>query len=115
MNTVYKVFSSIVQKRVNHFAEIIIDEYQCGFRKGRGTTDQIFTIRQIMEKCYKYNIDLHILFVDYKQAFDNVNWNQLFRVLVNDGMPNKLIKIIQLCKLDSQCKVYIAGKTSDPF
>jgi hypothetical protein len=49
-------------KRLSTYTEEIIEEYQCEFRPDRSTIDQIFVMRQVMEKCYEYNIDLHILF-----------------------------------------------------
>jgi hypothetical protein len=49
----------------------VLEEYQCSFRCGRSTVEQIFIIFQLMEKCFEFNTDLHILFVDYKKAFDN--------------------------------------------
>ncbi|XP_025416189.1 general transcription factor II-I repeat domain-containing protein 2-like [Sipha flava] len=52
-------------------------EYQSGFRKGKSTTDHIFVVRQLMEKHYEYAKDLHMVFVDYKQAYDSVNREKL--------------------------------------
>ncbi|XP_055382796.1 uncharacterized protein LOC129612958 [Condylostylus longicornis] len=71
LNCMYKVLSNVIYERVKPMAEEIIDEYQCGFRGNRSTVDQIFLLRQNMEKCYEHNVDLHLLFIDYKQAFDS--------------------------------------------
>jgi sorting nexin-29 len=57
LNIAYKVLSCIIL------------EYQCGFRHGRSAVEQIFIIRQLMEKCFEFNTDFHILFVDYKKSF----------------------------------------------
>jgi sorting nexin-29 len=65
LNVTYKVFSSILQRRLNNYAKEILGEYQCGFCPGRGTTDQIFVMRQSMEKCFEYNTALHMMFIDF--------------------------------------------------
>jgi hypothetical protein len=58
---------------LNEYSEEILGEYQCGFRPHRGTTDQIFVVRQILEKFYAHDTDLHFLFIDFKNAFDSIN------------------------------------------
>jgi hypothetical protein len=50
LNTAYKILSNILFTRISPFAENIIGNYQCGFQKNRSTTNQIFTLRQILEK-----------------------------------------------------------------
>jgi len=50
LNRAYKIFSNILSARISPFAENIIGNYQCGFRKNRSTTNQIFMLRQILEK-----------------------------------------------------------------
>jgi hypothetical protein len=51
----------------------IIEDHQCGFRRNRSTTDQIFCIRKILEKKkWEYNETVHQLFVDFKKAYDSV-------------------------------------------
>jgi hypothetical protein len=59
---IYKILSNIILKRLNVYAEEIVGEYQCVFWPNRNTIDQIFVMRQTMEKCYEYNTDLHMFF-----------------------------------------------------
>jgi hypothetical protein len=63
------MLSNIILKWLSAYTEEII-EHQCGFRLDRSIMDEIFVMRQVMEKCYDYNIDLHI-FIDFRQAFDS--------------------------------------------
>src|SRR5262249_51587570 len=68
LNAAYKTLAVILFDRLEPYSEEIIGDYQGGFRIGRSTTDQLFLIRQIMEKAWEYNISIHQLFVDFKQA-----------------------------------------------
>jgi hypothetical protein len=64
-----------------------------GFRPNRSTIDNIFTVRQIFEKSYEYNIEIHNIFVDYSQAFDSVNKNKIIECLTKYDVPKKINKI----------------------
>lgn len=70
LNTTYKVLSSILNARLMPIAENIIGKYQAGFRRNKSTTDQIFSLRQIIEKTTEYNIDTHHVIVDFRAAYD---------------------------------------------
>jgi hypothetical protein len=69
LDIVYKVFSNVLNERLKKITENLLGEYQCGFRKNRSTSDQIFTIRQMMENamnitrtciCYSWISNKHL-------------------------------------------------------
>ena len=61
-------------------------DHQCGFRRNRSTIDNIFCIRQILEKKCDYNVD-HQLFIDFKKAYDSVRREILYKILIEFGIP----------------------------
>jgi len=73
LSVIYKVFAKILAKRLSPYTEHIIGGYQCGLRRDRSTMDKIFALKSILGKCYDYNITLHQLFIDFKQAYDSIN------------------------------------------
>lgn len=68
LDVVGKIMARIVQERLSAIAEQLLPESQCGFRKGRGCTDMIFTARQLIEKSREHAGKLFILFVDLKKG-----------------------------------------------
>jgi hypothetical protein len=66
-----------------------IGDHQCGFRRNRSTGDQIFCIRQIVEKKWEYNGMMHQLFIDFKKAYDSVK-RVLYNILLEFCIPKKL-------------------------
>uniref|UniRef100_A0A8D8XZ49 Craniofacial development protein 2 n=1 Tax=Cacopsylla melanoneura TaxID=428564 RepID=A0A8D8XZ49_9HEMI len=115
LNTAYKVLTSILNERLKEISETKIGEYQCGFRRDKGTSDQIFVMRQIMEKCNEHDIDLHILFVDFKQAFDNVRRSKVEEALKDLGVPRKLINLVMMSMENSKAQVKVDSQMSDSF
>jgi hypothetical protein len=67
--------------------------YKGGFSQGRSTVDHIFTIGQILEKSYEYNISLRRLYGHFRQAFDNIGRFQIVKAMKEFGMPATLSKI----------------------
>ena len=90
-------------------------EYQCGFHPNKGTTDQLFIIRQMMEKNWEHRFDLHILFIDSEQAFDSVNRRKLSEAMEEVGIPQKLIKLIEMTKKDVKAVVKINNRKTRTF
>jgi sorting nexin-29 len=71
LSTAYKILFNIVLARLTPHVSEIIGYHQCGFRRNRSTTDQIFYIRQILEKKREYNGMVHQLFIEFKKAYDS--------------------------------------------
>jgi hypothetical protein len=64
--------------------------------KDRSTPDQIFCIHQILEKKWDYNEIVHQLFIDFKKAYDSVRREVLYSILIEFGVPLKLIRLIKM-------------------
>lgn len=103
LDTCYKILSSILLERLAPFAEEIVGRYQCGFRKGRSTTDQIFILKQVMEKHYEFNKDLYMVFVDYRQAYDSIHREELWKAMISFGIPKKYVDMVKLCNAKTIC------------
>jgi hypothetical protein len=71
MPTRYKILSKILLSKLTPFAEEIIGDNQCGFRRNRSSTDHIFCIRQILEMKWEHSEAVHLVFIDYKKAYDS--------------------------------------------
>ena len=68
LSTSYKILSNICLSRMTAYANEIIGEYQCGFRRNRSTVDHTFSIRQIHEKKWECNNEVCQLFIDFEKA-----------------------------------------------
>ena len=68
---------------------------QAGFRKGRGTRDQIANIRWITEKAREFQKNIYFCFIDYAKAFDCVDHNKLWKILKEMGIPDHLICLLR--------------------
>ena len=96
MPTTYKVLSNILLSRLIPYAKEIIGDHQCGFQRNRSTIDHIFCIRQILEKKWEYSEPVHQLFIDFKKAYDPVRTEVLYKILIEFGIPRKLVRLIKM-------------------
>jgi len=60
------------------------------------TIDHIFCIRQILEKKWEYNEEVHQIFIDFKQAYDSVRREVLYKILIEFGIPKKLVRLMKM-------------------
>ena len=75
------VMLKILQARLQQYMNSELPDFQAGFRKGRGTRDQIANIRWIMEKAREFQKNIYFCFIDYAKAFDYVDHNKLWKIL----------------------------------
>jgi hypothetical protein len=93
----------------------IIWDHQFGFRRNRSTADQIFCISQILEKKWEYNEIVHQLFIDFKKAYDSVRREVLYSIIIEFGVPMKLVRLIKMCLNETYYKIRIGKYLSDSF
>jgi len=110
-----KILTRILNSRLSPLAENILPESQYGFRPSRGTTDMIFTARQLQEKCREQNQPLYMAFIDLTKAFDSVGRELLWKILSKAGCPEKFIKIMRLLHDDMTAVVISNGEATDSF
>ena len=87
----------ILQTRLQQYVNHELPDVQAGFRKGRGTRDQIANILWIMEKAREFQKNIYFCFIDYAKTFDCVDHNKLWKILKEMGIPDHLICLLEIC------------------
>ena len=87
----------ILQARLQQYVDCGVPDVQTGFRKGRGTRDQIANICWIIEKSREYQKNIYFCFIDYTKAFDRVVHNKLWEILQEMGLPDHLTCLLRNC------------------
>ena len=85
-----KAMLKILQARLQQYVNHELPYVQAGFRKGRGTRDQLTNIHWIKEKAREYQKNIYVCFIDYVIAFDCVDHNKLWKILQEIGIPHHL-------------------------
>ena len=92
-----KVMLKIPQARLQQYMNRKLPDVQAGFRKGRGTRDQIANIRFIIEKAREFQKNIYFCFIDYAKAFDCVDHKKLWKILKEMGIPDHLTSCWETC------------------
>ena len=90
-----KVMLKILQARLQQYVNQEIPDVQAGFRKGRGTRDQIANISWIIEKVREFQKNICFFFIDYVKAFYCVDHNKLWKILQAMGIPDHLTCLLR--------------------
>ena len=85
----------ILQARLQQYMDWELPDVQAGFRKGRGTRDQIANICCIIEKARKFQRNIYFCFIDYAKSFDGVDHNKLWKILKEMGIPDHLTCLLR--------------------
>ena len=103
----------ILQARLHQYVNRELPDVQAGFRKGRGTRDQIANIRWIMEKAREFQKNIYFCFTDYAKAFDYVDHNKLWKILKEMGIPDHLTSLLRNLHAGQEATVRTGHGTTD--
>ena len=110
LDLVGKLAGRIVQNRLQSVAERELPESQCGFRRGRGCTDMIFVVRQLVEKAFEHKTKQFLIFVDLRKAYDSVPREAMWKVLRKLGVPDALVDIIRSFHTNMEARIRVGGE-----
>ena len=85
----------ILQVSLQQYMNRELSQVQAGFRKGRGTRDQIANIWWIIEKAREFQKNIYFCFINYAKAFDCVDHNKLWKILKELGIPDRLTCLLR--------------------
>ena len=95
----------ILQARLQQYANCELPDVHIGFRKGRGTRNQIANICWIVKKAREFQKSIYFCFIDYVKAFDCVDHNKLWKILKEMGLPDPLTCILRNLYEDQEATV----------
>ena len=110
-----KVMVKILQARLQQYMNCELPDIQAGFRKGRGTRDQIANIPWIMEKAREFQKNIYFCFIDYAKAFGCVDHKKLWKILKGMGIPDHLTCLLRNLYAGQEATVRTGYGTTDWF
>ena len=110
---VSKVMLKILQARFSQYMNRELPDVQAGFRKGRGTRNQIANIRWIIEKAREFQKNIYLCFIDYPKAFDCVDHNKLWKILKEMGIPDHMPGLLRNLYAGQEATVRTGHGTTD--
>ena len=105
----------ILQARLEQFVNRELPDVQAGFRRGRGTRDQIASIRWIIEKGREFQKNIYFCFIDYAKTFDCVDHNKLGKILQDMGTPDHLTCLFRNLYAGQEATIRTGYGTADWF
>ena len=105
----------ILQARLQQYVNRELPDVQAGFRKGRGTRDQIAYICWIIEKARAFQKNVYFCFIDYAKAFDCLDRNKLWKILKEMRIPDHLTCLLRNLYASQEATVRIGHETTDWF
>ena len=110
-----KAMLNILQVRLQQYVNWELSVVQAGFRKGRGTRDQIANIHWIIEKAREFQKNIYFCFIDYAKAFDCVDHNKLWKIFKEMGMLDHLTCLLTNLYAGQEATVRTGHGTTDWF
>ena len=108
-----KVMLKILQARLQQYVNHELPDVQAGFRKGRGARVQIANMRWILEKAREFQKNIYFCFIDYGKSFDCVDYNKLWKILKEMGIPDHLTCFLRNLYAGQEAAVRTRHGTTD--
>ena len=105
----------ILQARLQRYMNYALPDVQAGFRKGKGTRDQITNIRWIIKKARKFQKNIYFCLIDYTKAFDHVDHNKLWKIIKDMEIPDHLTCLLRNLCAGQEATVKTRHGTMDWF
>ena len=105
----------LLDRLVPAVSKYYLPESLCGFRANMGTTDMVFVLRQLQEKCREQNKGLYITFVNPSKAFDTVSRKGLWKIMERLGCPPKFLSMVMQLHEDRCGQIRNSNELSEPF
>ena len=105
----------ILQGRLQQYVNWELPDVQGGFRKGRGTRDQIANIHWIIKKVREFQKNIYFFFIDYAKVFDFVDHNELWKILQEMSIPDHLTCLLRNLYTGQEAKVRTEHGKTDWF
>jgi len=109
------VVLKILQVRLAQYMSHELPDVQAGFRKGRGTIDQIVNMHWIIGKAREFQKNIYFCFIYYAKAFDSVDHNKLWKILQEMGIPDHLTCLLKNLYAGQEATFRIGHVTTDCF
>ena len=110
-----KLYSLLLLDPLQERLEKTVMDSQSGFRKGRGTTDHLFTLQQILHESWEFDKPTHTCFIDLRKAYDTVNRPALWGILKHIGLSAKIQRLIRDLHTGTRSSVRAYGRKSKPL
>ena len=110
-----KVMFKIFQARLQQYMNCELPDVQAGFRKCKGTRDQIANIHWIIKKAREFQKHIYLCFIDYAKAFDSVDHHRLWKILKELGIPDHLTCLLRNLYAGQEATVRTGHGTTDWF
>lgn len=110
LSVVGKILGRIIIDRIGEGVDGKLKKERTNYRKGRGTTDQVFILQNIIEQVNEWQVTLYLNFVEFEKVFDSIHRESLWKIMKKYGVSDKTVKMIKLFYDNFQCAVEVNGE-----
>ena len=111
----YKLFTRILQNRIQRILDENQPRKQAGFRGGYSATDHLHALNQLIEKANEYQLNLCVGYIDYEKAFDSIEHAELFIALRKTGVNETYVKILEDIYTNAIATIHLDNDVSKPI